>query len=199
MACIFYGAAIDGAYNGQLNNWIVDNDYAEFGTLLDGNYDTWQRYSASYYWSLTTISTVGYGDITPKNDGEIAIALITMVVAGVVFAFNISSIREVIIELNYKKERYKQYEIVLNRYMALKKISQKTQVRVREYFDYLWEEEKNRNHEIENVLIGRLAPDLKEQLFFETYRDFLNAAVFAKSGYSDQFCRAVAMVRKCFA
>jgi hypothetical protein len=37
---------------------------------------------------------VGYGDITPKNYAETAIAMMTMLIAGMIFAFNVSSIRE---------------------------------------------------------------------------------------------------------
>ena len=35
-------------------------------------------YVLSLYWSLTTVSTVGYGDITPKSTEEIGIVLFTM-------------------------------------------------------------------------------------------------------------------------
>ena len=35
---------------------------------------------------MTTLSTVGYGDITPANDRERAFSIGAMLVAGVVFA-----------------------------------------------------------------------------------------------------------------
>ena len=54
----------------------------------------WDRYGISLYWALTTITTVGYGDITPKNSAETFIATITMLIAGMIFAFNVSLIRE---------------------------------------------------------------------------------------------------------
>ena len=60
--------------------------------VLDMN--LWDRYGLSLYWSLTTISTVGYGDISPKNATETAISMLTMLLAGMVFAFNVSAIRE---------------------------------------------------------------------------------------------------------
>lgn len=83
-------------------------------------------YVLSLYWSLTTVSTVGYGDITPKSTEEIGIVLFTMVLAGMVFAFNVASIREVIIELNDQNTKFSHYQMVLNRYMNMKKISTST-------------------------------------------------------------------------
>lgn len=83
-------------------------------------------YVLSLYWSLTTVSTVGYGDITPKSTEEIGIVLFTMVLAGMVFAFNVASIREVIIELNDQNTKFSHYQMVLNRYMNMKKISTTT-------------------------------------------------------------------------
>lgn len=38
------------------------------------------------------MTTVGYGDITPKNNMEVFIATITMLLASAVFAFSINTI-----------------------------------------------------------------------------------------------------------
>lgn len=41
-------------------NWIKDNN------LVDES--VWTQYNNAFYWSTMTMVTVGYGDITPKNN-----------------------------------------------------------------------------------------------------------------------------------
>lgn len=125
MACFFYGTA-QVQYNNGETTWLQYNDFYVDEDEMLANQGIWPKYVVSFYWSMTTVSTVGYGDITPKNDKEIGIALITMVIAGMVFAFNVASIREVIIGLNEKSDRFTAYKIVINRYMDIKNISPNT-------------------------------------------------------------------------
>ncbi|CAM9091735.1 unnamed protein product [Chrysoparadoxa australica] len=51
-------------------------------------------YLASVYWALTTITTVGYGDISPTNDYERWIACITMVCGTTMFSYIIGSVSQ---------------------------------------------------------------------------------------------------------
>lgn len=75
--------------------------------------------------------------------------------------------------------------------MELKMISEDTRVRIREYLEYLWREEKNRDHSMENTLINTLPPELKEQLYAEAYKKFLNSTAFYYQDYSDLLLKAI--------
>ncbi len=46
----------------------------------------------SLYWSLTTLSTVGYGDVTPSTDEEKVLSMIVMIFGSVLYATIIGNV-----------------------------------------------------------------------------------------------------------
>ncbi|CAD8055484.1 unnamed protein product [Paramecium primaurelia] len=192
MACIFYGISYSELMKDENNQtpyidtWIVYNGYAIVNDQIIQS-SLVARYLVSFYWAITTVSTNGYGDITPKNNSEIGWTLLTMIIAGMVFAFNISSIRETLIDLNQAQIMEHNFETIINRYMKMKNISINTQQKVIDYFQYIWKEEKNRNREIEDMLISKLEPELKLQLQYETYIQFVNCRIFYMMYFSTEF------------
>ncbi|CAD8065520.1 unnamed protein product [Paramecium sonneborni] len=192
MACIFYGISYaeflidENSETIFINTWIIYNNFVINDQEIF-QFSIFDRYLIAYYWAITTVSTNGYGDITPKNNQEIAWTLLTMIIAGMVFAFNISSIRETLLNLNQAEIMEHNFEAILNHYMKKKRISIKTQEKVNDYFQYIWKQEKNRNREIEDMLIQKLAPDLKLQLQYETYIQFVNCRIFYMMYFSNDF------------
>ena len=82
MACLFYFAA-------KYNEFSRDTWVFRYGYIDDSSFD---KYIASMYWTYTTLSTVGYGDITPCSNLEISLALMWMVFGICFFSFTIGSL-----------------------------------------------------------------------------------------------------------
>jgi len=87
----------------------------EFGTVgdtwiirLDMQDAGWSsRYVASIYWAITTMITVGYGDIIPVTDFERIYVMFTMLLSSGIFAYSMNSINALLTGWNSENEEFK--------------------------------------------------------------------------------------------
>ena len=52
--------------------------------MAAGSYNIWSIYLAGYYMAVMTLTTIGYGDVTPKTDGERIYVILVMFLGGAV-------------------------------------------------------------------------------------------------------------------
>lgn len=57
------------------------------------------EYVMSLYWSVVTMITVGYGDVTPVNTSERLFVIFVMLISCGVFAYSLSCIGRIVEEL----------------------------------------------------------------------------------------------------
>ena len=74
--------AIDGTI--QNYNWITYNGY--------DNYTDSQLYTIAVYFTVTTITTVGFGDVSGHNSSERCVCMVMMILGVVLFSLISSSI-----------------------------------------------------------------------------------------------------------
>ncbi|CAD8137652.1 unnamed protein product [Paramecium pentaurelia] len=160
--CLWYVVA----QNNQ-NNWINKAGIVE---------DSWfALYSYSIYWSVMTMTTVGYGDLTPANHEEALFCVCTMFIASVVFAYSINTIGMIITEMNKFDEKINENMAIINRYMQRKNFEQSLQFRVRQYLQNLWTQEEKFRIVDENKIINCLSPNLKEEIQICLYGQFITS------------------------
>jgi len=77
---------------------------------------------ASLYFAITTITTVGYGDITAQTKTEMMMCIIFMICAGAIFSFSIGNVGEVIIQVYKGDDEHKERLLKLHKYLTIRKI-----------------------------------------------------------------------------
>ena len=59
-----------------------------------------ERYTASMYWALTTMSTIGYGDIKSITNVERIVSIVIMLVGSVIFGVVVGGMTQLIAQLD---------------------------------------------------------------------------------------------------
>ena len=91
-ACIWGTVGQVNLVNGDPDNWIT-------AAKLQDETNPIIRYINNLYWAAATIMTVGCGDIVPKNDDELVVANIVMLLGICVFTYNLSSLAQQFAEI----------------------------------------------------------------------------------------------------
>ena len=123
------------------------------------------QYVRSLYWTITTMTTVGFGDITPKRTAEYLVAMIVMLLGASLYAFIIGSIASLLSSLNIEKTRHRDKVQNLSYYLQQRGASIDLNNRVRGYYDYLWSKRRGvAESDLLNDLPRALQIEIKEQL-----------------------------------
>lgn len=69
-----------------------------------------------------TMTTVGYGDITAKNDLELLINNLTMFIGSIVFAYSVNSIGILVTNIYKNSIEYSKTVRLINKFMIKNKI-----------------------------------------------------------------------------
>jgi len=130
------------------------------------------QYIRSLYWTITTMTTVGYGDITPVLDREYLFASFVMLVGASFYAYIIGNIASLVGQLNASKAQYQQRAQSVTNYLYQQKMPAELVARVQAYYYNRWEKYRNFNEEdLLSDLPRSLALDIKTKLAHRLIQD----------------------------
>ena len=95
LGCFWFYVAAGAAEAGYEVTWVTsyDGGYAATASVSE-------QYLYSVYWALTTLTTVGYGDIVPANNMERAYCLFAMLIGAMMFGYMMSTIGVMVTQMD---------------------------------------------------------------------------------------------------
>jgi CRP-like cAMP-binding protein len=137
------------------------------------------QYVAAIYWVITTMLSVGYGEISGTNDTERIFCIFTMLVGGVVFGAVIAQVTQMIEKQNPQLSAYKAKMDEVKAYLGEKRLPSHVKVKALDAYSYYL---KRKSSFGEAYILDGLPEELKTKLVYELYfREIKDITLFAQA------------------
>ena len=97
-------------------------------------------YLACFYWAMTTITTVGYGDICPESDAERLYAIAAMVLGGGFYGYLVGNITAIVTSVDAAQRARAGKMEDLHAYMNVRNFPDELRTEVHRYFRRFFDE-----------------------------------------------------------
>ncbi|CAJ1349613.1 unnamed protein product [Effrenium voratum] len=118
----------------QFPQWIDDIAAvdSEYGVVTRD--DAFRVYVASFYFCSYTMTSVGYGDIGPKNLFERVACTVIVLIAGLCWAYILGEVGAIVTDMNAEKQGFRKKMNSLNKMMQEQGLPQELRKRLRSFF-----------------------------------------------------------------
>lgn len=137
---------------------------------LVGKLDNFSRYIKALYWTVTTLTTIGYGDITPSSNYQTIFVMIIEILGAGMYGFVIANIATLIANIDMAKAHHREKLEKINTFMKYRNLPAELQVRINDYYSYLWESRKGYD---ENMVLADLPIQLKTHVSLYLNKDII--------------------------
>ena len=149
-------------------NWLVLDNVQD--ALVE------QQFLRSLHWSVSILTTVGYGDIKPVTTYETVFAIIWIYISACYFFYLFGLIGSYMESANVASNEQEDKMDSINKYMQLKKLPGPLRREIRSYFIMLWELQRGID---EHDILNSLPPSLHESITSHLYEKcILNINLF---------------------
>jgi voltage-gated potassium channel len=145
-------------------------------------------YQQALYWTITTLTTVGYGDITPIGRSQVSYTMVVMALGAAMYGYVIGNIASLLANIDVLRSQHLGRIEAVNNFLRDREVPRDLQAKVRDYYNYLWASRTGQQTEV--------LEDLPESLRIEIALH-LNRHVLSKvplfEGASEIFLRELVL------
>ena len=153
LACAWFYVGVVGFDRGE-GAWY--SDYDEGSLLQEGQAS--RQYLVSLYWALTTLTTVGYGDITPTNDLERRFTSFALLLGSLVFAYILGDIGSLLQTMDRQAALVEEKMDSVKEYLGWRDVPRDLGIRVKRYYEHYLEKRAVFD---ESAILHELSPNLQ--------------------------------------
>jgi hypothetical protein len=150
--------------------WQADGPYS--GQYLE-EASAYAKYVISLYVTFTTLTTVGYGDITMRTSPELIFGITMMAAGASTFAVVVGNMAAVLGKLDVRARIFKEHMEDLDDFMHQENLPLDLRFRTRTFFDYMF----NHSRDIPES-IGELSTSLRTDVAMHLYNDLITTVPF---------------------
>eukprot|EP00741_Cyanophora_paradoxa_P007400 tig00001127_g7159.t1 len=153
------------------------------------------QYLNCLYWVLTTLATIGYGDITPGSNREKAVTLVMFLVGATVFAFLISTVTGLAASLDRAAAIYRERLDAVTGFLRYHQVPFHISHRIKTYYEHFLRGSLAFD---EGRLFGDLSESLRTELAIFRHKDLITKSELFQKVQERRFLeRVVLLLRRC--
>ncbi|MCX7633175.1 MAG: ion transporter [Turneriella sp.] len=137
---------------------------------IDDKADYYTNYLKALYWTITTITTIGYGDITPNNNIQTVYTLFVELLGAGMYGYIIGNLASLLANSDLARTQFRAKLEKLQTFMDYRDIPQELQENVRAYYEYLW---NNRRGFDESAVLSELPQSLRLRIALHLNREII--------------------------
>jgi len=167
LACIWFYTAFASGF--PADSWAARASIVHSGPIA--------QYIRSLYWTITTMTTVGYGDITPARSQEYVLSTIIMLMGASLYAFIIGSIASLLSSIQAAKNSHWERIDSVTEFLRQRHVPAAIDAKVRNYYEYIWERYRGLD---KNEMLNDLPGPLRLEILLHLASDMLETVPLFK-------------------
>jgi hypothetical protein len=144
--------------------------------------DHMAEYIKAFYWTLTTLTTIGYGDISAKTSVQMLFCSFAEVIGVGFFGYVLSNVASVLARLDAAREHHLSTLDQVETFIKYNELPPEFRTKIRGYYRYLWEHHRGFD---DKSILDSLPRTLKAEATFLMNKDIVPKVPFLKDAPQD--------------
>ena len=141
-----------------------------------------RTYLRALYWCVTTLTTVGYGDITPLTNAQTIYTMFVMVLGVGMYGYIIGNVANLLANVDMARAHYLSNMERLSTFLKYRNIPVPLQKQIYDYYAYLWEHRMGYD---ESTVLSQLPAALQSEVSIVLKQDYIEKIPFLKGAYQE--------------